>query len=96
MYQLFYTPSWFNGFDLVFEGISLIVALFIADAVADLLGPEREGIGVAGCHRAGTGVQSVRILGVLLDFGTAGSRAHIEHLDLHACAIVAAAAGFKS
>jgi len=30
MYQLFFTPSWFNGYDLVFEGISLIVALLIA------------------------------------------------------------------
>jgi len=30
MYQLFYTPGWFNGFDLVVEGISLIVALLIA------------------------------------------------------------------
>lgn len=30
MYQLFYTPGWFNGFDLVVEGISLIIALLIA------------------------------------------------------------------
>ncbi len=30
MYQLFFTPSWFNGYDLVFEGISLVVALLIA------------------------------------------------------------------
>ncbi len=30
MYQLFFTPSWFNGYDLLFEGISLIVALLIA------------------------------------------------------------------
>jgi hypothetical protein len=30
MYQLFYTPGWFNGFDLIVEGISLIVALLIA------------------------------------------------------------------
>jgi hypothetical protein len=30
MYQLFFTPSWFNGYDLIFEGISLIVALLIA------------------------------------------------------------------
>jgi hypothetical protein len=30
MYQLFFTPQWFNGFDLVFEGIVLIIALLIA------------------------------------------------------------------
>lgn len=30
MYQLFFTPEWFNGFDLIFEGIGLIVALLIA------------------------------------------------------------------
>ncbi|MFA6461747.1 MAG: hypothetical protein WCV90_05745 [Candidatus Woesearchaeota archaeon] len=30
MYQLFFTPSWFQGYDLVFEGISLIIALLIA------------------------------------------------------------------
>lgn len=30
MYRLFYTPIWFNGWDLVFEGIGLIVALLIA------------------------------------------------------------------
>ncbi len=30
MYQLFFTPQWFNGFDLVFEGIILIIALLIA------------------------------------------------------------------
>jgi len=30
MYQLFFTPSWFNGYDLIFEGISLIVAFLIA------------------------------------------------------------------
>lgn len=30
MYQLFFTPSWFNGYDLLFEGISLIVAFLIA------------------------------------------------------------------
>jgi hypothetical protein len=30
MYQLFNTPAWFNGWDLVFDGIGLLVALFIA------------------------------------------------------------------
>jgi len=30
MYQLFNTPVWFNGFDLLIEAISLVVALFIA------------------------------------------------------------------
>ncbi len=30
MYQLFFTPQWFNGFDLIFEGIILIIALLIA------------------------------------------------------------------
>ena len=30
MYQLFFTPQWFNGFDLVFEAIISIIALFIA------------------------------------------------------------------
>ncbi len=30
MYRLFFTPAWFNGWDLVFEGIGLIVALLIA------------------------------------------------------------------
>lgn len=30
MYQLFYTPTWFNGLDIVFEGIGLIIALLIA------------------------------------------------------------------
>lgn len=30
MYKLFFTPIWFNGWDLIFEGISLIVALLIA------------------------------------------------------------------
>ncbi|PIZ52515.1 hypothetical protein COY27_00185 [Candidatus Woesearchaeota archaeon CG_4_10_14_0_2_um_filter_33_13] len=30
MYQLFFTPNWFNGLDIFFEGISLIVALLIA------------------------------------------------------------------
>lgn len=30
MYQLFFTPSWFDGFDLLFEGIGLIIALLIA------------------------------------------------------------------
>ena len=30
MYQLFSTPGWFNGFDLIFESFSLIIALLIA------------------------------------------------------------------
>ncbi|MFH1682989.1 MAG: hypothetical protein ABIA37_04285 [Candidatus Woesearchaeota archaeon] len=30
MYQLFLTPEWFNGWDLVFDSISLIIALLIA------------------------------------------------------------------
>ncbi len=30
MYQLFTTPQWFNGFDLVFESLGLIIALLIA------------------------------------------------------------------
>jgi len=30
VYQLFFTPDWFNGWDLVFEGISLIIALLVA------------------------------------------------------------------
>ena len=30
MYRLFFTPEWFNGFDLVFETIGLIIALMIA------------------------------------------------------------------
>jgi hypothetical protein len=30
MYQLFYTPSWFNGWDVVFEALGLIVTLLIA------------------------------------------------------------------
>jgi len=30
MYQLFFTPEWFNGFDLVFESVGLIIALLIA------------------------------------------------------------------
>jgi len=30
MYQLFFTPQWFNGFDLVFEAIILVIALMIA------------------------------------------------------------------
>ena len=30
MYQLFFTPEWFNGFDLAFEAIILIIALLIA------------------------------------------------------------------
>jgi len=30
MYRLFFTPTWFNGWDLVFEGIGLIIALLIA------------------------------------------------------------------
>lgn len=30
MYQLFFTPDWFNGWDLIFEGISLIIAFLIA------------------------------------------------------------------
>ncbi|MBI2103160.1 hypothetical protein HYT55_04930 [Candidatus Woesearchaeota archaeon] len=30
MFRLFYTPDWFNGLDLVFDTISLLVALLIA------------------------------------------------------------------
>ena len=30
MYQLFSTPEWFNGFDLIFESLSLIISLLIA------------------------------------------------------------------
>lgn len=30
MYRLFLTPAWFNGFDLLFEGISLVISLAIA------------------------------------------------------------------
>ncbi len=30
MFRLFFTPGWFNGYDLLFEGISLVVALLIA------------------------------------------------------------------
>lgn len=30
MFQLFFTPEWFSGWDLVFDGIGLIVALLIA------------------------------------------------------------------
>jgi len=30
MYRLFFTPEWFNGWDLVFGGIGLIVALLIS------------------------------------------------------------------
>jgi hypothetical protein len=30
MYQLFFTPTWFNGFDLVFDVIGLVIALLIA------------------------------------------------------------------
>jgi len=30
MYRLFFTPAWFNGWDLIFEGIGLIIALLIA------------------------------------------------------------------
>lgn len=30
MFRLFYTPGWFNGYDLLFEGIVLIIALLIA------------------------------------------------------------------
>lgn len=30
MYQLFFTPEWFRGFDLVFDVIGLVIALMIA------------------------------------------------------------------
>src|SRR3989338_3094179 len=30
MFQLFFTPHWFNGWDILIEGIVLIVALLIA------------------------------------------------------------------
>ncbi len=30
MYRLFFTPAWFNGFDLIFEIVGLVIALLIA------------------------------------------------------------------
>ena len=30
MFRLFYTPEWFNGFDLLFDAIVLVIALLIA------------------------------------------------------------------
>jgi len=30
MFRLFFTPGWFNGWDLVFDALTLIIALFIA------------------------------------------------------------------
>ncbi|MBR9683128.1 hypothetical protein GOV03_01155 [Candidatus Woesearchaeota archaeon] len=30
MYRLFFTPEWFNGWDLFFEGVGLLVAVLIA------------------------------------------------------------------
>jgi len=30
MYRLFYTPSWFNGWDLIFEAVMLVIALLVA------------------------------------------------------------------
>ncbi len=30
MFRLFFTPGWFNGYDLLFDGIGLVVALLIA------------------------------------------------------------------
>ncbi len=30
MFQLFFTPTWFNGFDLVFDVIGLVIALLIS------------------------------------------------------------------
>lgn len=30
MYQLFFTPEWFNGLDLLFDGIGLIIAMLIS------------------------------------------------------------------
>ena len=30
MYRLFYTPTWFNGWDIIFEAFILIIALMIA------------------------------------------------------------------
>ena len=30
MYQLFFTPEWFRGFDLVFDLIGLVIALMVA------------------------------------------------------------------
>ncbi len=30
MYRLFYTPVWFNGWDILFEAVGLVVALLIA------------------------------------------------------------------
>ena len=30
MFRLYYTPAWFNGWDIVFEGIILLIALLIA------------------------------------------------------------------
>lgn len=42
MYQLFFTPSWFQGYDLVFEGISLIIALLIAGYSWKIYGMSQE------------------------------------------------------
>ena len=30
MFRLFFTPGWFNGFDLLFDSIGLVVAMLIA------------------------------------------------------------------
>ncbi|MEK6905632.1 MAG: hypothetical protein AABX24_04490 [Nanoarchaeota archaeon] len=30
MFRLFFTPEWFNGFDLLFDSIGLVVAMLIA------------------------------------------------------------------
>ena len=30
MFRLFYTPSWFNGLDIIFEAVILVIALMIA------------------------------------------------------------------
>jgi len=30
MFRLFYTPGWFNGYDLLFEGVALVIAMLIA------------------------------------------------------------------
>jgi len=30
MFRLFFTPGWFNGYDLLFNSVGLVVALLIA------------------------------------------------------------------
>jgi len=30
MYRLFFTPGWFNGWDIVFDAVGLLITLLIA------------------------------------------------------------------